>query len=89
LRVRCIFSDWTQTQQTSVVYVLGSSYKLVYAVWLVVQCLKDLGGPDQLRLLVLLQNPPSPQLLSVSLIQQQGSAAAIHWLGAINCIWLF
>jgi hypothetical protein len=26
---------------------------------------------------------------SLSLIQQQGSAASVHWLGANICIWLF
>ena len=45
LRVRCIFSDWTQTSQSSAVYVLGASYQLVYASWLVVQCLRDRRGP--------------------------------------------
>jgi hypothetical protein len=25
--------------------VLGASYQLVYAAWLVIQCLRDLGGP--------------------------------------------
>jgi hypothetical protein len=42
LRVRCIFSDWTQTQQSSAIYVLGASYQLFYAAWLVVQCIRDL-----------------------------------------------
>jgi hypothetical protein len=37
----------------------------VYAACLVVQCLRDLRGPYQLRLLVLLKGHPSPQLLSV------------------------
>ena len=41
--------------------MLGASYQLVYAVCLVVQCLRDLGDPDYLRLLVLLQDYPSPQ----------------------------
>ena len=45
LRVRCIFSDWTQTWQSSAVYVLGASYQLVYAAWLVAQCLSNLGIP--------------------------------------------
>jgi hypothetical protein len=64
LRIKCIISEWTQTQKSSTVYVLGVSYQLVYAVCLVVQCLRDLQGPDYLRLLVLLQDHPSPQLLS-------------------------
>jgi hypothetical protein len=31
LRVRCTFSDWVKTWQSSDVYVLGVSYQLVYA----------------------------------------------------------
>jgi hypothetical protein len=46
LRVRCIIYDWTQTQQSSAVYVLRVSYQLVDATWLVVRCLRDLRGPD-------------------------------------------
>ena len=42
----------------------GSSYQLVHAAWLVVQCLRDLRGPDWLRLLALLQVCPSAQFLS-------------------------
>ena len=64
LRVRCIITKWTQTRKSSTVCVLGASYQLVHAVCLVVQCLKDLWGRDSLRLLVLLQNRPFPQLLS-------------------------
>jgi hypothetical protein len=41
LRVRCIISEWTQTQKSSTVCVLGTSYQLLYAVCLVVQCLSD------------------------------------------------
>jgi hypothetical protein len=44
LKVRCIISEWTQTQKSSSVCVLGASYQLVYAACLVVQCLRDLGG---------------------------------------------
>ena len=43
LRVRYIFSEWSHTRHCSAVYVLGASYQLVFAVWLVVQCLRDLG----------------------------------------------
>jgi hypothetical protein len=46
LRVRCIISEWTQTRKSSTVCVLGASYQLVYAVCLMVQCLRDLWGPD-------------------------------------------
>jgi hypothetical protein len=45
LRVRCIISEWTQTQKSSTVCVLGASYQLVCVVCLVVQCLRDLGDP--------------------------------------------
>ena len=41
-QVRCIFSHWGQTRQTSAVYASGASYQLVYAAWLVAQCLRDL-----------------------------------------------
>jgi hypothetical protein len=33
--------------------------------------------------------PSSSASSSLSLIQQQGAAASVHWLGANNCIWLF
>jgi hypothetical protein len=46
LRVRYIISEWTQTQQSSTLCVLGASYRLVCAVCLVVQCLRDLRSPD-------------------------------------------
>jgi hypothetical protein len=45
-RIRCIVSEWSQTCKSSSVCVLGTSYQLVYAAWLVVQCLSDLRGPD-------------------------------------------
>jgi hypothetical protein len=45
-RIRFIISEWTQTQQYSIVCVLAASYQLVYAVCLVVQCLRDIQGPD-------------------------------------------
>jgi hypothetical protein len=44
LSVSCTISEWTQTEPSSIVCVLGASYQLVYAVFLVVQCLRDLGG---------------------------------------------
>ena len=62
-RVRCIISEWTQTQK-STICVLGALYQLVFAVCLQVPCLRDLRGPDYLRLLVLLQDCPSSQILS-------------------------
>jgi hypothetical protein len=42
LRVRYIISEWTQIRNSFNVCVLGASYQLVYAVCLVVQCLRDL-----------------------------------------------
>jgi hypothetical protein len=46
LMLRSIISEWTQTRKSSTVCVMGASYQLVYAVCLVVQCLRDLGGPE-------------------------------------------
>jgi hypothetical protein len=54
------------TQKYSTVCVLGASCQLVDAVCLVVQCLRDLGGPDKLRLLVLLQDCPYQHLSAFS-----------------------
>ena len=72
------------------VCVLGVSYQLVYAVFLVFKCLKDMGVGVQINwdcwfsyritLLSFFQPP---------LIQKQGSAASEHWLGANIYIWLF
>ena len=64
LRVRCIISEWSQTQQSSAVYVLVVSYQLVYAACLVFQCLRDLGGLDYLRQPVFLQGRHPPQLFA-------------------------
>ena len=44
LRVRCISSDRVHTPKPSAVYVLGPLYQLMYAAWLVAQCLRDLRG---------------------------------------------
>jgi hypothetical protein len=44
--VSCIISEWTQTRNSCTVCVLGASYQLVYAVFLVVQCLRNLWGLD-------------------------------------------
>jgi hypothetical protein len=45
LRVRCTFSHWVKTWQSSPVYVLGDSYQLVYSALLLAQCLRNLRGP--------------------------------------------
>jgi hypothetical protein len=42
-RVRCIFSHWGQTRESSAVYVSGASYQLVNADMLVARYLRDLG----------------------------------------------
>ena len=89
LRDRCIISEWTQTQKSSTVCELGASYQLVYAVCLVVQCLKILGVQinwgcrSSCRITILLS------FFQPSLIQQQGSTASVHWLSGNICIWLF
>jgi hypothetical protein len=38
LRVKCIISEWTQTQKSSTICILGASCQQEYAVCLVVQC---------------------------------------------------
>ena len=42
--VRCIFSHWGPTKQSSAVYVLEALDQLMYAAWLVSQCLRDHRG---------------------------------------------
>jgi hypothetical protein len=75
LRVRFIISDWTWTQQSSAAYVLGASYQLVYATWLVVQCLRNLSG-EGTRLIETAgpptRSPSSSASSSFYLIQRQG-----------------
>jgi hypothetical protein len=89
LWVRYIISDWNQSWQSPAVCVLGASYQLVYAAWLVVQCLRDLGG---VRLIETAGpptgSPSSSSSSSFSLIQPQGSADSVHWLPTNICIWL-
>jgi hypothetical protein len=81
LRVGCFIFESTQTWKSSTVCVLGVSYQLVYAVCFVFQCLKNLGGTDKPRPLVLLQYHPSPQLLSTVPKSTQGSdASSIGWV---------
>jgi hypothetical protein len=46
LRIKCIISELTQTEKSSTVCVLGTLYQVMYAVCLVFQCLRDLGGPN-------------------------------------------
>lgn len=86
VRGRFLFFHWGQNRQSSVVYVLGASYQLVDAAWLVAQNLRDLKGPSLLRLLVFLWGCPL-QLLPAfpSFNQPQGSLASVHWLGISIC----
>jgi hypothetical protein len=88
LWVRCIISEWTQDKKSFTVCVLGVSYQLVYSVWwsrdweiLKVHMNWDCWSSYRIALLLSFFHP--------SLIQQQGSAASVHWLGANICIWLF
>jgi hypothetical protein len=41
--VRCVFSHWGHNRQPSAVYVSEASDQLVYATWLVAQCLGNMG----------------------------------------------
>jgi Na+/phosphate symporter len=52
-----------RADKSSAVYVSRALYQLVYAAWLVAQCLRDLEGPGQLRLLVFPWGCPPSQLL--------------------------
>ena len=84
LRVRCIISEWTQTQQSFSACVLVTSYHavcLVVQFWEVsgVQINWDFWSSYRISLLSFFQ--PSQN-------QQQGSATSVHWLDANICIWL-
>ena len=85
VRGRFLFFHWGQNRQSSVVYVLGASYQLMHAAWLVAQNLRDLKGPSLLRLLVFLWGCPL-QLLPAfpSFNQPQGSLASVHWLSKVS-----
>jgi len=89
LRVRCIFSHWGQTRQSSAIYVLGTSSQWVYTAWL-----DPVSERSQGSRLIETAGPPigslsSPASSSFSLIQPQGSAVSVHWLDANSYIWLF
>jgi hypothetical protein len=65
LRVRCITLNEPRPARPLLYVCWGSHISLcMYAACLAVQCLRDLGASHKLRLLVLLQDHPSPQLLS-------------------------
>ena len=44
LSIRCIFFDWTQTWQSSAIYMLEVPYQLVYAARFMLHCLGALRG---------------------------------------------
>ena len=89
-RFRCIMSEWTQTRQVLCYVCVGG---LISA-----GICSLFGGPVFERFqgsrLIETSGPPtglpfSSVSFSLSLIQQQGSAASVHWLGTTICIWLF
>jgi hypothetical protein len=63
-------------RQSSAVYVLAASNQLVYAVCLVVQCLRDLGGSGLIETAGL----PTGSLFSASFSFSQGSPVSVGWL---------
>jgi hypothetical protein len=73
----------------SAVYVLGASYQLVYAVCLVVHCLRFLGVQVNWDCWCSYSPHLPLSFFQLFLIQPQGSAAFVHWLGANICIWFF
>jgi hypothetical protein len=87
LKVRSIISEWTQTQKSSTVCVLGASYQwcMLYiwwsSVWEIpgVQINWYCWSSSRIALLLSFFQP--------SLLQQQGSAASVYWLGANQCFW--
>ena len=68
LRVRCMFSDWDKARQSSPVCVLEVTYQLVYAAWLMVQCLRDLVGSSLIETASPPTGLPSSSSSSFSLI---------------------
>jgi hypothetical protein len=89
LRVRYIFTDWTQTLQSSTLYELVVSYPLVYAAgwwcrfWEISEVQVNWYCWSSYWVTLLLN------FSSLSLIQPQGLAASVYWLGGNICIWLF
>jgi hypothetical protein len=74
-----------KTLQSSAVYVLRTSYQLVYVAWSSVWEITGVNWEcwSFYRVTLLLS------FIQPSLIQPQGSAASVHWLGANICIWFF
>ena len=74
-------------------YMLGDpgTDQLVYAAWLVAQCLGDSGelGSRLVEIAGLPMGLPSSSTSSsLSLVQPEGSLAFIHWLSVNICIYL-
>jgi hypothetical protein len=89
LKIRCTFSDWILTQQSSTAMCVGGLI-LTGECYLV-------GDPvserSQASKIIETADPPtglpsSSASSSFSLIQLQGSSDSVHWLGANNCIWI-
>jgi hypothetical protein len=70
------------------VYVSADLDQLVYAGWLLPQCLRDLWDPGWLKLLFFLWGCPPPQLLQPFPNSTMGSPTSVHWLGVNICICL-
>ena len=76
------FTETKSGSAVSVACVLGASYQLVYAAWLVSQCLSDLQGSSLVETVGLsMESPSYSDSSSISLLQPQGSLASVHWLG--------
>jgi hypothetical protein len=90
LQVRCIFSDWIQTWQSSALHVLVSSYYLAYAAWLSGSVSEKSQWSRLVEIAGLhIGSPSSTASFSFFLIQPYGSPAPVHWLGVNISIWLF
>jgi len=76
-------------KRKNVVYVSGASYQLVYAAWLVAQCLREMVVQVIETAGLLMGLPSFSASSSPFLIQPQRSPASVHWLGVSIYIYLF
>jgi hypothetical protein len=89
LRVRCIISEWTQILKSFTVCMLGGGahtrWYMVSVwwsnVWEISRVQINWDFWSSYRL------PHFLSFFQPSLIQQQGSVASVHWLGANICSW--
>ena len=94
LKVRYILSDQTQTRQSSDIYVLGASYQLVFASWLVTQCLRQskltetAGPPTGLPLLLSFLQPLPNSITWVSSFSPLVGCKYMHLTLSAAC-WVF